>query len=110
MKQSPWEERFRALIVEIVRDEVARASPPPSSPPLHLTVAEYAKRWSISPSTMRAAIRDGRLVHERIGRAVRVPAEARIGAPKNAQDARRDPTREGVASAHARGATAIAAR
>lgn len=58
----------------IVRDELAKAR----AEDQHITIAEYAKRWNISPSTVRAAIRDGRLAADRIGRAVRIAANAKI--------------------------------
>ncbi len=46
--------------------------------PEHVTIAAWARSKSISVSTVRAAIRDGRLPSIRIGRAVRVPADAAI--------------------------------
>lgn len=67
------------LIRKIVRDELAKAAKPANDETEQLTVAEYARRWSISTSTVRAAIREGRLEHSRVGRAVRIPAGARIG-------------------------------
>lgn len=67
------------LIRKIVRDELAKAAKPANDEHERLTVAEYARRWSISTSTVRAAIREGRLQHSRVGRAVRIPAGARIG-------------------------------
>ena len=60
----------------IVRDELSRARP--STAPALVTVAAYAASRSISPSTVRAAIREGRLDAERIGRAVRVSPTATI--------------------------------
>jgi hypothetical protein len=65
------------LIRSIVRDELAKASPRTE----HVTVADYAKSRSISVSTVRVAVRENRLAHIRIGRAVRVLANAEI-APK----------------------------
>ncbi len=70
---------LRALIAKEVRVEVARqlaaaeASPEPGG---LLTVAEVAVRIGMSVSFVRAAIRDGRLQSERLGRAVRVHASA----------------------------------
>lgn len=64
----------------IVRDELAKALAERAAVAEHVTVAEYAKRWSLSTSTVRAAIRDGRLPVKRIGRAVRVDADAEITA------------------------------
>lgn len=43
-------------------------------------VGEYAAARSINVSTVRAAIRTGRLPSKRIGRAVRVPADVEIAA------------------------------
>ena len=60
----------------IVRDELSRARP--DTAPAFVTVAAYAAARSISPSTVRAAIREGRLDAERIGRAVRVSPTATI--------------------------------
>jgi excisionase family DNA binding protein len=44
-----------------------------------VTVGEYARQKSISCSTVRAAIREGRLKAVRIGRAVRIPIDADLG-------------------------------
>jgi excisionase family DNA binding protein len=68
---------LEAMIRAIVRDELAKAKPPANDGE-HLTVAAYAARLSISERTVRDAIRDGRLDHARIGRAVRIPAGAKI--------------------------------
>ena len=67
------------LIRQVVRDELAKAKP--QATPEHVTVDEYAKRWSISPSTVRAAIREQRLAVTRIGRAIRIDAAATISPP-----------------------------
>ena len=64
-------------IRSIVRDELARARPANDAPRL-VTIAAYAAARSISESTVRAAIRDGRLDGLRIGRAVRVRADQEI--------------------------------
>lgn len=66
------------LIRQIVRDELAKAKPANDAALEYLTVAEYARRLSVSERTVRDAIREGRLEHERIGRAVRVPSAAHI--------------------------------
>jgi excisionase family DNA binding protein len=42
---------------------------------------ELARRLSICEATVRGAIRDGRLAAVKIGRAVRVRADAQIGQP-----------------------------
>jgi excisionase family DNA binding protein len=46
-----------------------------------VAVSEYAAARSISVSTVRNAIRNGRLPAIRIGTAVRVPVDAEIGRP-----------------------------
>lgn len=68
---------IETIVRQIVRDELAKAKPA-NDEPGHLTVAAYAARLSISERTVRDAIKDGRLEHVRIGRAVRIPAIARI--------------------------------
>lgn len=66
------------IIRRIVRDELGALKKPANDAPEAITVAEYARRYSISESTVRIAIREKRLEHVRIGRAVRVPSGARI--------------------------------
>jgi hypothetical protein len=69
---------LEATIRAIVRDEIARATPDASL----VTVAAYAASRSISESTVRAAIREGRLAvirYGRTGRAVRIKASDEIG-------------------------------
>lgn len=68
------------MIRAIVRDELAKQVKPANEETEHLTVAEYARRWSLGQSTVRAAIAERRLEHTRIGRAVRIPAGAKIAA------------------------------
>lgn len=72
---------FETLIRSIVRDELERAKNDQTPAPALVTIAAYAARRSISPSTVRAAIRDGRLPAHRVGRAVRVPSEVEIAKP-----------------------------
>lgn len=74
------EDQIRA----IVRDELAKAKPPPAE--ALVTVAEYARRRAISVSTVRAAVADKRLAVTRIGRAVRIAPTAAIAkrAPESA--------------------------
>jgi excisionase family DNA binding protein len=67
---------LRELVRQVVREELAQARPANDGD--HLTVAAYAARLSISERTVRDAIREGRLEHARIGRAVRIPAAAKI--------------------------------
>lgn len=69
---------------QLIRDAITaeldrRGIKPANDASEHLTVAAYAQRYSISERTVRDAIREGRLEHMRIGRAVRVVAGARIG-------------------------------
>jgi excisionase family DNA binding protein len=70
---------LEATIRAIVRDELAKAAPAPAA--VQVTIAAYARQRSISVSTVRAAIRDGRLPSVKVGRAVRIPANADISAP-----------------------------
>lgn len=72
---------LRALVREEVRAELATvpALQAPTSAP-YVSVAEYAKARSISVSTVRNAIRAGRLPAMKIGAAVRVRSDAEIGA------------------------------
>lgn len=71
---------LESIIRTIVRDELERATRP--APAVEqVTAAEYARRRSISVSTVRAAIAEGRLQAVKIGRAVRIPANAEIGKP-----------------------------
>jgi excisionase family DNA binding protein len=65
------------LIRAIVRDEIGK-TPANDTEPERVTVDEYARRWSLSPSTVRQAIRDKRLEVFRIGRAIRIAADAKI--------------------------------
>ncbi len=78
------------IIRSIVREELGKKAPANDTPD-RLTVTEYARRWSISETTVRHAIRDKRLVCIRIGRAVRIPADAQVGPPvkTHAERARR---------------------
>ena len=69
------------LLRRLIREEVVaalRESSSASQPTGLVTVAEYAAARSISVSYVRAAIRDGRLASTKIGRAVRVQANAEI--------------------------------
>lgn len=69
---------LRAIIAEAVARELDRRGVRPANDDAHITAAEYARRYSISLTTVRDAIREGRLPAQRIGRAVRIPASARI--------------------------------
>lgn len=66
---------IRQLVAEEVRRQLAERAPPERG---LVTVRDFARARSISPSTVRQAIRDGRLSTVRIGRAVRVPSDAII--------------------------------
>jgi excisionase family DNA binding protein len=72
---SDLEQLLAKLVDERVRAALAEREHSPDA----ITVTEYARRWSISKSTVRAAIREGRLEAVHIGRAVRIPADAKIG-------------------------------
>ena len=72
---------LEALIRAIVRDELQAelSKVEQQAAPSHVTVREYATARSISISTVRNAVRAGRLPAIRIGSAVRVQANAEIG-------------------------------
>lgn len=74
-------------IERIVRRVLADLKPANDS---HITVAEFASRRSISESTVRIAIREKRLPCLRVGRAVRVPADAEISPSVKTRAARAD--------------------
>ena len=74
------EELIRVLVRDEVQRELAKVPTlqvPPASP--YISVAEYAKARSISVSTVRNAVREGRLPAMKIGTAVRVKSDAEIG-------------------------------
>jgi excisionase family DNA binding protein len=86
---------LRAMIVAVVREVLAEHKQPDAAPE-YATVADYARRRQIAESTVRAAIRDGRLPALRIGRrAIRIPIAAEIGSLVN-------PARTADATARAR--------
>jgi len=62
----------------VLRRELAAALAGEQPSRAHVTIAEYARARSVSPSTVRAAIREGRLPSLRVGRAVRVPSDVEI--------------------------------
>jgi excisionase family DNA binding protein len=70
---------------QLIRDAVAAEldargiKAKPANDAEAITVAAYAQRYSISERTVRDAIRESRLEHVRIGRAVRIPPAAKIG-------------------------------
>ena len=79
----PADPTIEALIRKLVREEIhaelAKTTPPPATS--YVSIAEYAKARSISTSTVRNAIRNGRLPAMKIGAAVRVQRDAEIGRP-----------------------------
>jgi excisionase family DNA binding protein len=75
------DEMIREIVRSEVRAEVARVIAAGPAQPTHVSVTEYAASRSISVSTVRNAIRGGRLPALRIGTAVRVPSDAEIGRP-----------------------------
>lgn len=85
---------LRALVRAEIAAVLAERDRQPAPPDL-VTMADYAAARSISISTVRAAIKDGRLEAHRIGRAVRVrPGDeiatvARTKTNRNAVAARR---------------------
>lgn len=88
-----------APLGEMVRQEVARqlAAKDDSQWPELVTVRAFAASRAISCSTVRAAIRGGRLEVVRIGRAVRLRRDAQLGTPAHAAGGRR-PTRADVSA------------
>ncbi len=73
------EQEFAEIVRRVVREEVRAAlSAGDGGSPRLVTVAQYAKARSISVSSVRAAIRDGRLDVRRIGRAIRIEMQADI--------------------------------
>jgi excisionase family DNA binding protein len=75
------EDVLRQLVRDEIRAELAKipALQTPASSP-YVSVAEYAKARSISVSTVRNAVRAGKLAAMKIGTAVRVRSDAEIGA------------------------------
>lgn len=67
---------LRDVIRAVVLEVLAEQKPATSG---MVTIAAYAKAWSLSVSTVRRAIRDGRLPATKVGRGIRVPAGAELG-------------------------------
>jgi hypothetical protein len=82
-------EMIRELVRSEVRAEVARVVPAAPVQPTYLSVAEYAMARSISISTVRNAIRSGRLPAIKIGAAIRVRADVELGEPVVVRPSRR---------------------
>lgn len=72
---SDLEDRIRAIAREEARAAIREAAPTTDL----ISVDEYARRRSISPSTVRKALRENRLPFTRIGRIVRIRPDAEIG-------------------------------
>ncbi len=70
------EQLLEAMVRRVVREELAAAQAQPAEQ--FVTIAVYADAHSIGESTVRAAIRDGRLPSTKIGRAVRISSTAKI--------------------------------
>ena len=73
------EQDIEAIVRRVLREELAAFKAPAGL----VTIVAYAEARSISPSTVRAAIKDGRLTATRIGRAVRLRADAEFTAIDN---------------------------
>jgi hypothetical protein len=86
---SKLDEVIREIVRREVRAEIARTAATTSALPRYVTVAEYAAARAISASTVRNAIRTGRLPALRYGAAVRVPADVELGRPVAANANRR---------------------
>jgi excisionase family DNA binding protein len=71
------EAALRPIVAKLVADELAKQKPVANDGEC-LTVSEFARRLSVSERTVRDAIKEGRLEHQRIGRAVRIPTAAKI--------------------------------
>ena len=97
-------EVIRDVVRREVRIEVAKIVPVRSATPVYLSAAEYATTRSISVSTVRNAIRNGRLPAIKIGAAIRVRADVEIGEPIVTRSERRP------VSPSARGAEIFEAR
>lgn len=77
---SALETALEAMIERVVRKVMREREEIAPAPAEELvTMATFARRRSISESTVRAAIRSGQLPAVKIGRAVRVRADAQIG-------------------------------
>lgn len=75
-------------LCELLHAEMAALRAEESTAAQYVTVAAYAKAHSLSQSTVRVRIREERLDAIRVGRAVRVRADASIGNPKPRSDHR----------------------
>ena len=85
----------RALAVEAVTSVLAAQRSRDGADPARqlVTMAVFAQMRGVSLSTVRAAIRDGRLTATKIGRSVRVAADATLGTPVHAVNSARPAAR-----------------
>jgi excisionase family DNA binding protein len=77
------ESEIEVLVRSIVREELtsfARTFAKETASQQYVTIQQYAAARSISVSTVRNAVRAGKLPALRIGKAVRVQSDAEIGA------------------------------
>ena len=83
---SGLESALEVLVRRVVREELTahreRVDAVRASDAVTMTV--FAQMRGVSVSTVRAAIRDGRLSATKIGRAVRIAADAKLGTPVHA--------------------------
>jgi excisionase family DNA binding protein len=75
------EELIRVLVRDELQRELSKTETATKPPASYVSVSEYAKARSISISTVRNAIRDGRLPAMKIGAAVRIRSDEEIGRP-----------------------------
>jgi hypothetical protein len=73
-------------LCELLHAEMASLRAEESTAAQYVTVAAYAKAHSLSQSTVRVHIREDRLDAIRVGRAVRVRADASTGRPNPPRD------------------------
>jgi hypothetical protein len=66
---------IETIVRRVIREEIATVAKPT---PTMMSVADYATAKAVCESTVRKAIRDGRLEHEKVGAALRIPADAEI--------------------------------
>jgi len=76
---------IEAVLEDVVRRVLREELDKRAAPTGMLTVQQFADRNSLAASTVRNAIREGRLVAERHGRAVRIAAGSKI-APRRASN------------------------
>lgn len=82
--EKAFEAVLESVVRRVVREELAATRTALADE--MVTIATFARMRAISKSTVRAAIREGRLPATRIGRAVRIRANAQIGEPTAGMD------------------------